>query len=138
MSRSQLKVKGRRRGDVSVLWRLFVFSLSFVFQVTESGSGNYTVEINVRGNSVPFKHTIQLQVRKKIKGNVWILDFNFVTSKTSDRKLKSIRIPIPNNNVIRLQCTLLLQCKKKLEFTNLKLLILFGGYFRSANRKSRW
>ena len=43
------------------------------------------------------------------KGNVWSLDFSFISNRTSGRKLKLIRKGMCiNNNVIRLQCTLVL------------------------------
>ena len=45
------------------------------------------------------------QCSSELKGILWSLDFTFVSSRTSDRKLKLIRICMRNSNVIRLQCT---------------------------------
>ena len=46
----------------------------------------------------------------QLKGNVWSFDFTFVLRKTSDWKLKLIRIRLrSNNNIIRLQCTSVLR-----------------------------
>ena len=72
--------------------------MRFGFQITSKHYPKLKEVEDVLGGAAAWENVDKTD--GEFKGNVWSLNFTFVSSRTSDRKLKLIRILMRNNNKV--------------------------------------